>query len=255
METKLLIISKGSTFMVEAIEKNLKEVGFDTIRCEPAIRDFKDKLNDADILLIYLGDYIEESSEAFIYLKDICSDQEKSINVIGDSSEMEDFKRIIPESMIENIFSRPLDVKKLVEVMEDMASSNTSNAKRKSILLVDDDPTFLKMVKGWLSEKYNVTIVSSGMQAITFLAKNTPDLILLDYEMPITDGPQIFEMIRSENTTANIPVVFLTGKGDKESVERVLALKPQGYILKTASKYKLLNQIKAFFEGQGANQY
>ena len=76
-----------------------------------------------------------------------------------------------------------------------MASENRLG---KRILLVDDDPTFLKMLQGWLHEKYNITAVKSGMQAITYLANHTPDLILLDYDMPITPGPQVMEMIRSE---------------------------------------------------------
>ena len=93
------------------------------------------------------------------------------------------------------------------------------------------------------------------MQAITFIAKNTPDLILLDYEMPVTTGPQVLEMIRSEVSSEGIPVIFLTGKGDKESVTKVLSLKPNGYILKTVGKEKLLSQIDDFFEGKKAKQY
>lgn len=127
--------------------------------------------------------------------------------------------------------------------------------KKKSILLVDDDATFLKMVKDWLSDSYRVTIVSSGMQAITYIAKNTPDLILLDYEMPITTGPQVLEMIRSESATSTIPVIFLTGKDDKESVTKVLALKPEGYILKNTGKKKLLEQIANFFETRKARVF
>ena len=131
--------------------------------------------------------------------------------------------------------------------MEEVGEESNKNEKKKSILLVDDDPTFLKTVKDWLSEKYRVTIVSSGMQAITYIANNVPDLILLDYEMPITSGPQVLEMIRSDSPTASIPVIFLTGKDDKESVTKVLALKPQGYILKSAGKEKLLLQLEEYF--------
>ena len=104
------------------------------------------------------------------------------------------------------------------------------------------------MVHNWLSEKYKVTTVESGMQAITYLANHTPDLILLDYEMPVTDGPQVLEMIRSEKNTADTPVVFLTGKGDRESVERVLSLGPDGYILKSIGKVQLLEKVSEFFK-------
>ena len=105
----------------------------------------------------------------------------------------------------------------------------------------------LFLAKGWLNSKYKVTIVNSGMQAITYIAKNMPDLILLDYEMPITDGPKILEMIRTETGTSDLPVFFLTGKSDKESVAKVLKLKPQGYILKTAGRQEVLQQIEDYF--------
>ena len=73
-------------------------------------------------------------------------------------------------------------------------------------------------------------------------------MILLDYEMPVTSGPQVLEMIRSETRTGTIPVIFLTGKGDRESVVKVLALKPDGYLLKSTDKATLLKSLEDFFE-------
>ena len=81
-----------------------------------------------------------------------------------------------------------------------------------------------------------------------YIADNKPDLILLDYEMPVTSGPQVLEMIRSETKTDTIPVIFLTGKGDRESVMKVLALKPDGYLLKSMEKAALLKSLEEFFE-------
>jgi CheY-like chemotaxis protein len=78
-------------------------------------------------------------------------------------------------------------------------------------------------------------------------AENKVDLILLDYEMPVTDGPQVLEMLRADPDTKDIPVIFLTGKGDKESVMSVVSLKPDGYFLKTMGKKDLLEKIKVFF--------
>ena len=81
-----------------------------------------------------------------------------------------------------------------------------------------------------------------------YIADNKPDLILLDYEMPVTSGPQVLEMIRSETKTDTIPVIFLTGKGDRESVVKVLALQPDGYLLKSTDKATLLKSLEDFFE-------
>ena len=79
------------------------------------------------------------------------------------------------------------------------------------------------------------------------LAKNKVDLILLDHEMPITTGPKVLEMLRSESDTKDIPVIFLTGKSDKESVMAVVALRPEGYFLKGIQKEELLEKLQEFF--------
>ena len=73
--------------------------------------------------------------------------------------------------------------------------------------------------------------------------------------MPVTPGPKVLEMIRSESSTSQTPVIFLTGKDDKESVTKVLSLKPQGYILKSVGKEKLLAQIADFFEMKKNKKY
>ena len=248
MEKKLLLISRGSTFMVDAISSNLRDAGFTVKKCEPAIKEIAENTKDIDIILFYLGDYLDDIKEDIVYLKDICIEKEISLSVIGDDAEVNVLRQTVAEGQIANVFSRPLDIKNLVSVMENVAQGREAQSLKKNILLVDDDASFLKMVKDWLSDDYRVTIVSSGMQAITYIAKSRPDLILLDYEMPVTSGPQVLEMIRSEVGTSNLPVFFLTGKGDKESVTKVLSLKPEGYILKSTGKNELVSQIKDYFE-------
>ena len=84
--------------------------------------------------------------------------------------------------------------------------------------------------------------------AIKYLAMNHPDLILLDYEMPICDGRQVLEMIRAEAEFSTVPVIFLTSKNDKESVMKVTALKPDGYLLKTMEPAQIVQAIDDFFE-------
>ena len=248
MDKKLLLISRGSTFMVDAISSNLKNAGFSIYKCEPVIKELEANTKDIGIILFYLGDYLDDVKEDIVYLKDICIENEISLSVIGDDAEINALRQTISDGLIANVFKRPLDIKNLVSTMESVVLGREAQALKKNILLVDDDASFLKMVKDWLSSDYRVTIVSSGMQAITYIARNRPDLILLDYEMPVTSGPQVLEMIRSEVGTSSIPVFFLTGKGDKESVTKVLSLKPEGYILKSAGKNELFSQINDYFE-------
>jgi CheY-like chemotaxis protein len=117
----------------------------------------------------------------------------------------------------------------------------------KTILIVDDDANYLTLIREWLKGTYKVAMANSGLQAIKWLGKNKADLILLDHEMPVTSGPQVLEMLRSDGETKNIPVIFLTGKGDKESVMAVVSLRPEGYFLKTIQKDELLDKLKEFF--------
>jgi CheY-like chemotaxis protein len=107
------------------------------------------------------------------------------------------------------------------------------------------------MVREWIKDVYKVDVVTAGMQAISFLLKvpedDKVDLILLDYEMPVVDGPQVLQMLRQDPATMHIPVIFLTGNGTKEAVSRVMALKPDGYILKSATRADILGYIGSKF--------
>ena len=126
-------------------------------------------------------------------------------------------------------------------------NSAASEKLKKSILIVDDDPNYMGVVREWLKDTYKVSMANSGLRAIKWLGSNSVDLILLDYEMPVTDGPQVLEMLRADEDTKNIPVFFLTGRDDKESVMAVVNLKPEGYILKTVGKDDLVGKLKLFF--------
>jgi len=117
----------------------------------------------------------------------------------------------------------------------------------KNILVVDDSEFMRAKLVKLLSEKYKVSEADSSIAAIQSITVNKPDLIMLDYEMPVCDGRQALEMIRSQKNTADIPVVFLTGKGDRESVRRVMSLKPEGYLLKTMPDEEILKYIDNLF--------
>ncbi|MBR6395503.1 MAG: response regulator [Lachnospiraceae bacterium] len=136
-------------------------------------------------------------------------------------------------------------VSEITEYLED----NGKSGKKKS-LVVDDSGAMLRNVKGWLEGKYQVILANSGTMAIKYLAINRPDLVLLDYEMPVIDGKQVLEMIRSESEFADVPVVFLTSKNDKESVAKVVSLKPEGYLLKTMKPAEIIAYVDEFFEKQ-----
>lgn len=119
---------------------------------------------------------------------------------------------------------------------------------KKKILVVDDSEFMLQMMEQLFSSEYEVSTATSGLSAFRSITLCRPDLVLLDYEMPVCKGNQILEMIRSEKEFADIPIIFLTSRVDRESVKKVVELKPQGYLSKQLSPEMIKKEVKLFFE-------
>ncbi len=123
----------------------------------------------------------------------------------------------------------------------------TEISHKKKILIVDDSTFILKTMQRLLGSDYEIMTATSGMSAIRSIVLDKPDLVLLDYEMPVCKGSQILEMIRSEEEFADIPVIFLTSRVDKEGVQKVLEFKPNGYLSKSLSPEVIKKEIDNFF--------
>jgi len=124
------------------------------------------------------------------------------------------------------------------------------------IMAIDDDPTYLGLIEEIIGEHYNVTLATSGEQALDILRNGkTPDLILLDIVMPGMDGYETFENICDMETLSGIPVIFLTGKTNSEDELAGLRLGAQDYIMKPFVRENLLERIRLRIEnGKHARQ-
>lgn len=129
---------------------------------------------------------------------------------------------------------------------EDYNNLNNKGEKRK-ILIVDDDIKILRVMNAYLSSRYDVAIVKNGLGAMRYLRNNMPDLILLDYIMPMEDGPEVYRKIKLVGRLRKIPIFFLTGVSDSKKVRKALELKPEGYILKPIKRDQLIKRLESFF--------
>lgn len=171
---------------------------------------------------------------------------------IGTEAEMKIFSKYYDRRQFENLI-RPLSNNDLLSAvcrrLELVCTEKNGNivicdaSTKKNVLIVDDNPVTIRAIKGMLENDFTVTIATSGAQAMTAIGKRRPDCILLDYEMPVCDGRQTLEMIRADEELSSIPVIFLTAVRDKEHIEKVLSLRPQGYLLKPSSKDNLIAKI------------
>lgn len=119
---------------------------------------------------------------------------------------------------------------------------------KRKVLVVDDSVTVRQGIQKLLDEDYDVTPAQSGTAALRCMILDKPDLVLLDYEMPVCDGQQVLEMMRSEEVFADIPIIFLTGRADPETVKKLISLKPDGYLVKGLKPAQIKQKIDEYFE-------
>ncbi len=118
-----------------------------------------------------------------------------------------------------------------------------------SVLVVDDDPVALKLVRSYLDDSYKVNCVKSGMLALKFLEKQKPDVILLDCFMPEMNGPQTLQLIRNMPNMKRTPVIFLTGNSERDMVMSCVNLHPSGFLVKPVNRDELLKRIDSVLDG------
>ena len=118
----------------------------------------------------------------------------------------------------------------------------------KTIFVVDDSDTNLSMAEAVLEDQYRVMTMPSAQKMFTLLEKVIPDLILLDIEMPVMDGFEALQKLKSESSWIGIPVMFLTGRNDAEIEARGFEMGAIDFITKPFSAPVLLNRIKTHLD-------
>lgn len=247
----IVLVTYQYSIIIKGLENRIKELGYTVYTIDDKVSDVELYQDKADMFIYYLPvDVFDHTGSIREHnmCKNISLMESKKVIYIGEKRNHEPYIDEIHSIANGTWINRPIDMKQLEGAIEKSFEKIEEENTEKSILIVDDDPSYARIVSEWIKGTYRVNVVTAGMQAIKFLAKNKVDLILLDYEMPVVDGPQVLEMFRSDPELSQIPVMFLTGVGDRESIERVLTLKPMGYILKTTTREELLNNIKDLFD-------
>ena len=115
---------------------------------------------------------------------------------------------------------------------------------RQTILLVDDVKLNLEILKKLLDDKYNIMCAETGNRAIEIVKSTKIDLILLDIMMPGLDGYEVCNILKLDNKTKDIPVIFVTGRVDEESIVKGYDMGAVDYVTKPYKKKELLAKIK-----------
>jgi CheY-like chemotaxis protein len=253
---KIVYISDGSKLGVDIREQLTQS--FEVTPCSFDLDTVVDCIQQVrPLLVVVFVKNLPYEAEHQLHL--LLGSQTVAFVLIGSRAECHDF---FGQGNIKKYIITPLLLKDLVMQVEDAADLEAQRplrnrdiiqeeevmAEQKHILLVDDDVVALRTITNYIKDYFRVSVAKSGTAAISFLAKEIPDLILLDYEMPVCNGVQTLQMIRAEEAYKNIPVFFLTGVSDAQMVKAAVDLKPEGYILKSISQGALISKIREFFE-------
>jgi DNA-binding response OmpR family regulator len=118
-------------------------------------------------------------------------------------------------------------------------------ANKRKILVVDDDPTMVKLINVNLKlNNYSVVEVTSGEQALDVLENEPLDLVVLDIMMPGVDGWEVLKRIRSNTDTQEMPVILVTAKTQDSDVIRGWELGADEYVIKPFNPLLLVEVIK-----------
>lgn len=242
----MFLMENELSFAIRSVRDILEESHIRTDKCDIAMKHLG-KMEDPGIFVVVEAEKLLDQNSSRVYLFDVCIEKGSKIILVGWDEDIDHIKELAAPGLIAETFARPIKAKEMAEDLMNLMEAAQKKKENKKILIVDDSPTFLRTASEWLQDKYNVSICPSAMAALCMIETNRPDLILLDYEMPVCSGGKFLEMLHSEHATEDIPVIFLTSRQDAETVKAVVSLKPQGYLLKNQPKQAILDSISDFF--------
>lgn len=128
------------------------------------------------------------------------------------------------------------------------------DTKMKCILCVEDEPEMIDLIRLILGRRgFEVKGANGGIEGLKMIRQEKPDLILLDLMMPDMDGWEVYQQIKADEKTRNIPVIVVTAKA--QSIDRVLGLhiaKVDDYISKPFQPQELLASVERVLQKKAA---
>ena len=128
-----------------------------------------------------------------------------------------------------------------------------AESANRSVLVVDDEPTARTMLRLILVRAgFEVLEAQDGSEALEEVKRQLPDLMILDIMMPGIDGFEVCEILRSNDETAELPIIMLSARADAESVNRGLLLGATKYLTKPVMPDDLTRQVREVLEVKGS---
>jgi two-component system phosphate regulon response regulator PhoB len=127
-----------------------------------------------------------------------------------------------------------------------MDGAPAMNAVKPSVLIVEDETGLVELLRYNLERAgFDVGVAGDGEEAMTAIAEHRPDLVLLDWMLPLMSGIEVCRQIRRQADTANLPIIMLTARGEEGDRIRGLDAGADDYVAKPFSPTELISRIRA----------
>lgn len=201
-------------------------------------------------IVLFVDSSFLEDKPALVDINQFAMGKDIPVFMLGLPMDISAAEDIIPHDQIKGTYMRPIDINEVIDsIIKYLLFFKSKN--KKTILVVDDSGPFLRNVKNMLDDKYQVMLATSALTAIKSITLHKPDLILMDYYMPIVNGMMAVSLMKNEKEFSEIPFMFLTSVDDADTVKEIMRLRPAAYLLKSMCPAEIISVVDKFFKNAG----
>ncbi|MEL7243493.1 MAG: response regulator [Cyanobacteria bacterium J06573_2] len=239
-QTRLLIVDEDKEFIDNLVELATTR-GFQTA-IAPNSKLAKDSIQRIRPDVILLDISIGKGENKFIFLEEISKQQPPIPVLIFTKQELSADRVALARRKSQGFFHKPISSNRVLEIIaQTIKPAKKIEAK---VMLVDDDRMILRLVKTLLEPwGVKVNILSNSLQFWDELESVKPDLLILDVQMPNIDGIELCQLLRNDSRWAWLPIIFLTGQRDNETIQQVFSAGADDFINKPVVAPELITRI------------
>lgn len=145
---------------------------------------------------------------------------------------------------VDGYLLKPVSKDILISKINEVLQKEQQPQKLKTVLAIDDDMSYLKQINSLLQDYYNVIMINSTKLALDYLTNHVPDVILLDYQMPLYNGVTMINIIHQNKNCRDVPFIILSGSLDRDAILDFYPHDPVTYLTKPVSQEVLLEKIE-----------
>lgn len=144
--------------------------------------------------------------------------------------------------------AKPVGKQAMLDKVNEILAKAKDIATKPKVLLVDDELESLTLTKSMLEPDYDVMALNSSKLALEYISKVVPDVVILDYHMPLYDGRTLSQMIKKMEKLKDVPIMYLTSEQPSVIVAAGAPL-PDAIVLKSAGKESLIEKLESILKG------